>query len=282
MSTKSVLARINSQKAVYCRLSILLLIAWAGTFLNAGKGSAPLLDAPCDNCHLAGDLTDKDNAYLLARDEPQLCEVCHPDATRASHPVGVQTNLSIPVALPLDWKNELTCSTCHITHPEAPQINHATTPGHGQLRVNTRGAAFCTYCHAQDFFDRMADGGGSLLVSGHLDGGSSLEELGVDPFSLQCMTCHDDKGDTIGAPVRVGRGNIVRHSSGNTNHPIGTDYRQAANFGGYRPIEQLAPNIELPNDQLSCISCHRGYSSNHGALITARQGSDLCFQCHDL
>ncbi len=282
MSTKRLLAHTNRQKVYYYLLLPLLLVLLLGTALNAGNGRAPLLDAPCDTCHLAGDLTDKDNAYLLASDEPQLCEGCHPDATRASHPVGVQPRTTVAAALPLDWKNELTCSTCHIIHPTQPRSLHDNAPGHGQLRVDTRGAAFCTYCHSQDFFDQMADGGGSLVLSGHLDAGGRLEEMGVDPFSRQCMTCHDDKGDSIGAPVRIGRGNIVRHNSGNTNHPIGTDYRQAATFGGYRPIEMLAADIELPNDLLSCISCHQGYSSNHGALVTTRQGSDLCFQCHDL
>lgn len=74
-----------------------------------------------------------------------------------------------------------------------------------------------------------------MMISGHLDA-----------YSVQCMECHDSKGDS-NAPS-IDRNMIVRHDTGAANHPIAVKYAGAASGGGCRPIEQLSthPVAERP------------------------------------
>jgi predicted CXXCH cytochrome family protein len=94
------------------------------------------------------------------------------------------------------------------------------------------------------------------------------------------MGCHDDKGD--GPPVKVeGRG-LLRHGSGRVNHPIGVRYEAYQSYGGFRAASRVAREVLMPGGRVGCVSCHRGYSERHGALVRSNKGSALCFECHDL
>ena len=99
-------------------------------------------DAACGSCHLAGTQTTLANASLLQGSLEQLCVSCHGGATEASHPSGLRPSMTVPNSYPLDWKGDLTCSSCHHIHASV----------HGKLRVDMRGEAFCTQCHEQTFF----------------------------------------------------------------------------------------------------------------------------------
>jgi len=265
---------INPTSRTWQRIALLALILlslfgvrWASGTLSA---TDPLSTESCEGCHLAGDRATARTANLLVGAPETLCIRCHPGAVEASHPSGVDPSMAVPERFPLDWKGHVTCSSCHFIH----------SPAHGQLRVEERGAAFCTACHELSFFQNMADQGGSLIVSGHMISGTDLELAQTDEYSVQCMACHDERGQ--GPGVEVIGGNIARHASGAMEHPIGVDYRQAFIFGGYRDPNQLPASISLPGGQVSCISCHEGYSSTHGQMVTSMEGSNLCFQCHDL
>jgi len=241
-------------------------IRWAG----GTSGGDPLATRPCGECHRAAAQVSEQNAKLLVRAPEQLCTNCHPGAVEASHPSGVAPSMAVPAQFPLDWKSHLTCSSCHFIH----------SPAHGLLRAEERGAAFCTACHPRSFFDAMADQGGSLLVSGHMQSGTDLALALTDEYSVQCMACHDERGQ--GPGVELIGSNIARHATGSMEHPIGVDYAQAYAYGGYRSPEELPPSISLPGGQVSCISCHEGYSSTHGKMVSTNEGSNLCFQCHAL
>ena len=118
------------------------------------------LGSACENCHLGGDRTTPDTASMLLTSQEQLYGQCHPDALQLSHPSGFAPppGYTIPASYPLDWKGDLTCSTCHEVHGDLP----------GKLRGTARGRDFCIACHGQAFFDNMPDGGASLVQSGHL------------------------------------------------------------------------------------------------------------------
>lgn len=75
---------------------------------------------------------------------------------------------------------------------------------------------------------------------------------------------------------------LLRHSSGSANHPIGRSYAAAVPYGGYRPEILLSKSVWLPDGKISCVSCHQGYSSDHGKLVTPKRGSALCYECHDI
>lgn len=103
----------------------------------------------------------------------------------------------------------------------------------------------------------------------------------LDTFSLQCITCHS--GQTDGGPeVGIDESGLVRHADGAVNHPIGRDYDQSSQFGGYRMKSSLSNLIFLPDGKVGCVSCHESYTQEHGKLVMSNRASRLCFECHDL
>ena len=247
-------------------VSLMSLTIYKISDLNA-KGKHPA-NMACDTCHLAQGKITKKNAKTLVASQEVLCRTCHQNAVTASHPTGIKPSGDIPEKFPLDWKGDLTCSTCHKVHGSSP----------GLLRVHNHGKKLCMSCHDQDFFQNMKDGGMSIMVSGHLDAREPLVGE-MDTFSIQCMACHENLGDNLAVSMS---GNVMRHSSDRGNHPVGVLYRRAMTYGGYRREATIPKEIVLPNGKVSCISCHHGYSDKHGKLVMENTGSRLCFSCHDI
>ena len=147
------------------------------------------VDVACEQCHLSATFEDGEARKLVASEE-RLCGACHQAALEVSHPSGFRPRRELPAELPVDWKGDLTCSTCHAVHSERE----------GRRRVAENGKSFCLKCHQPDFFASMRDGGVSLLHSGHLDADDSFDRSRLDPYSVQCMGCHDREagGDAPG------------------------------------------------------------------------------------
>lgn len=234
-------------------LLYLCLICSSPVFAQLLPGD-PLESEACVSCHIAGEFADSSTAFQLTDTQEQLCSRCHPGATQATHPSGVIPSMDVPSALPLDWKGEETCSTCHSIHQD----------GHAPLRVAERGISFCTYCHQQDFFDQMIDAGLSLFTSGHLSALTEYQSEQTDPFSIQCLGCHMEQGDSQSTPEKW------------ENHPVRVRYQCLS----CRPEEELPAAILIPGNNVSCVSCHQGYSQNHGAMVVSMEGSGLCLGCH--
>jgi predicted CXXCH cytochrome family protein len=248
-----------------------LVLAAASLYAVYSDRPTHLRDTPCASCHLAGRDIDGDNAHKLLASQEVLCAKCHADALKMSHPSGLTPARALPAEYPADWKGDLTCSTCHDPHGA----------GKGLLRGDKRGKSMCRACHEESFFTRMKDGGVSIALSGHLNATrAELRALDLDPYSLECLGCHANSGDL--PQVSIGRNAVLRHASGSSNHPIGRSYRDAATLGGYRPETLLSKNVWLPGGKISCVSCHQGYSKDHGKVISPSRGSGLCFECHDL
>ena len=225
------------------------------------------LDAKCEDCHLARGEITRSNAGQLKASQERLCGICHEDALNVSHPSGFHVSRELPEQFPLDWKGDMTCSTCHEVHGHEP----------GLMRLPERGIDLCSRCHTAKFFSSMADGAESVMHSGHLDATGRLSGQDLDPYSFKCMECHSEKA-TIKSLIITG--SVARHISSSVNHPVGISYRQAATFGGYHPREMLDERILLPGGRMSCISCHQGYSMQHGKLVI--EGEGLCYECHNL
>ena len=246
-----------------------LLAVGAGAWLYAQIFQPRLhpLDSGCESCHLAGADTTPDNAAMLIASQEQLCSKCHPNSLQLSHPSGFTPppGKTIPASYPLDWKGDLTCSTCHEVHGDLP----------GKLRGTARARDMCLACHDQAFFDNMRDSGVSVVQSGHLGALNAQNWQTLDPYSIQCLECHGNSGD-----VNVDPNQILRH--GSLNHPIGRSYAAAVRYGGYRPAIMLSKKILLPNGMVGCVSCHEGYSKTHGKVVTTNTGTSLCFECHDI
>jgi len=249
------------------------LVAGISTWLYAGSAGKPhLMDQNCSYCHLGGRNVDPARADRLIGSQEWLCSNCHKDLSRRSHPSGFIPKGQIAADLPLDWKGDMTCSTCHEAHGTQP----------GLIRGNKRGKALCLSCHDAQFFAAMKDGGLSLQQSGHAGSEMASDQTisGIDALSLECMGCHNMQSDATG--VRVGGDNIVRHNSGGANHPIGIPYPLYSSTREYRDKSLLPKEIWLPKGKLSCVSCHSPYKKKHGQLVMPNNRSSLCIQCHDL
>jgi predicted CXXCH cytochrome family protein len=252
----------GSAAAVLC-VAVLLHAAVGG---RAGHPSG----TDCGACHLSGSNVDPAQASKLVASQESLCVKCHQRAVEVSHPSGFAPKRSLPPEYPLDWKGDLTCSTCHLTHGSEP----------GMLRGKKRAKDFCLSCHDQAFFSRMKDAGTSLVISGHLDIGRGRGTIDIDAHSLHCLGCHAGS-HSGGGTVSVSRGGVVRHSSGSAPHPIGRSYRDASRRGGLHPEHQLAQKkIMLSDGKVSCVSCHEAYKQEHGKLVVTLDRSALCLTCH--
>lgn len=247
-------------------MSVLITVLYLGN-ADGTRPFHPKLE--CAGCHLAGQDTNLANAAQLTSSEEALCGRCHRNALEFSHPSGFTPARKLPATYPLDWKGDMTCSSCHNIHQGRA----------GLLRGEKHGQELCLTCHSNHFFAQMADKGISLQRLGHLSARLTELERDIDPYSVQCLGCHINSGD---APnVNIDRRGVLRHSGG-VNHPIGSNYERARRSGGYRPFSQLQNTIKLPQGKVGCVSCHVGYSKRHGALVMSNQRSALCLECHDL
>ena len=224
-----------------------------------------LSDSNCATCHVAGESANEYSAHLLTASQEVLCGGCHENSLYISHPSGFVPDRHLPIEYPLDWDGIFTCSSCHSIH--------ASTPG--LLRDNTAGQSLCLTCHEAAFFSQMADDGLSI-VQIHLTLQPIDPALPVDSYSLHCAGCHDN---VISAN---GDGSFNASNDSGMNHTIGVNYNNFTINGRYFTIAELDSRMVLPYGYISCVSCHQGYSSDHGNLNVLKTGSALCYQCHNM
>lgn len=100
----------------------------------------PMFELGCSLCHLrvqGGDRVQLKFADLLTESQEFLCNFCHEDAIAGGHPSGIVPTRTVPPEYPLDWKAEVTCSTCHHIHAN----------GHAANRPPPAGLDSCSGCH---------------------------------------------------------------------------------------------------------------------------------------
>jgi len=253
--------------------AFLLAMLAAGSSLQAsltGSGQTHLQKEDCAGCHLGGRTVTPQQAGMLVGSQEGLCGKCHPTAIKVSHPSGFAPKTKIADGYPLDWKGDLTCSTCHDVHGSTPNL----------MRGAKAGKEFCFACHDAAFFRKMRDGGASLMV-GHLARGVDKGAPTLDVYSRQCMECHGVSGDPR-ISTAVDRNGVARHAGSQVNHPVGVEYQKASTFGGYRPKRTVEKKLLLPGGLVSCVSCHHGYQKDHGKLVVTLEHSRLCYECHDI
>lgn len=261
---------MSAYKRIIAGIGVILMCAVPSLQAAGGGRNGHLAGIECGVCHAAGNEVDRAQASHLVAPEETLCTRCHERALQFSHPTGFAPGRTLPAAYPLDWKGNLTCSTCHLPHDPEP----------GLLRGVKHAKEFCLACHDEAFFSRMKDSGMSLVISGHMNIHNGRGTVDIDPLSLQCLGCHVDSHGTSGS-VSVGRNGILNIVRGTAPHPVGRNYRDASKRGNFRPeYEVLQKKIVLPDGKVSCVSCHEAYTKDHGRLVASLNRSALCLSCH--
>ena len=193
------------------------------------------------------------------------CMNCHQEVMVVSHPVDFPVKRPLPGMFPLENDSRLTCNTCHNVESSSDKL----------LRTTQRGDSFCSLCHDESFFTKMKDQGLSLMSAVHFNITSNKSGPAIDQMSIECLGCHDNNNYDNDSSALHG-GLMV------ANHRPGINYSDYIPYGSYKAINLRPAVINLPNGRLSCISCHQGYSKQHGALVISESGAPLCSGCHQL
>lgn len=229
----------------------------------------------CLECHLR-EPAPGEVPRAFSKDVTNMCVGCHAAELELSHPVDVRPSMQVPANLPVDWKGDITCVTCHPVHKD----------GHGPFRLRTRasGEGFCILCHS----DIESEIHKISIGSAHVTGSASMKYtpagLGdmLDELSLRCMACHDA---LTGEDALVETGGALFHNRTVTglSHPVGVSYIEARRKykGAYKPVDKLPPAIKLFGGSVGCGSCHNPYSKLHNELVMSNEGSAMCLACHN-
>jgi predicted CXXCH cytochrome family protein len=228
----------------------------------------------CQDCHLS-DPNNSEVKMVFVNDISILCLLCHDDIKESSHPVAIKPTIEIPADFPLDWKGEITCSTCHTTHKGSY--------GEFKLRVASIGEPFCKSCHIGLY--EGADMHKTTIEAAHVGSRYTVGNLTIalDELSLKCLVCHDASIAKDGLIKRIGAGSFRHDRDIGLSHPIGVSYIDVSTgeYGGaYRKVEELRPEIILFDGMVGCGSCHNPYSKGHFELVMSNEKSALCLACH--
>lgn len=269
-------------RKIYIIIFILTVIAVAG-HVWPRRNDYHDFAGKCLNCHLNAP-EDGSGPGIFLQDISSLCLDCHTETKDLSHPVDRRPSMKLPVNFPLDWKNEITCVTCHFAHID----------GYGEFHLRSRagGAGFCVTCHS----DYEQDTHQSSLGSAHIVGDSTrryialeddraLDNLEMDDLSLRCLSCHDALFATDSeVETRQSALGFYHNENGiGLSHPIGVSYMDAKRRyrGAYRNPENLPPQIRFFNGMVGCGTCHNPYAKDkHAQLVIGNYGSRLCLACH--
>jgi predicted CXXCH cytochrome family protein len=244
----------------------------------------------CYSCHFTLPEPGSTEPMSFMDDITTMCTRCH-EVSSLSHVVDVEPQIPIPDGMPLSAQGTITCVTCHDPHcaPTNPKTGEKTY----FLRLAGPGKQFCLLCHE----DKNQPGevtifspsGGvthrrSMTLSHGLASFKVVDPLtDLDPLSVMCIRCHDNKEDEADKS-KLGMG-IWDHGEGiGRSHPIGMNYGDAAwNNNELVPERDLDRRIVLFDDKVGCCSCHNMYAMGGGpGLVIGDMDNyqDLCFGCH--
>jgi predicted CXXCH cytochrome family protein len=262
-------------------LSVVLGVAG---ILISDNGNPHAMKTDCSGCHLRAPAPGEAGTNLFVTDIETLCLRCHVEVrVTMSHPLGVKPTFELPSDMPLDWKGELTCTTCHLMHSTDDNRFYFSNKF---LRRNSTGKAFCLECHQNNFLSNRSMGHSVAQNGAHYTPQDSPQDDNkIDESSTSCLTCHDGSlaQDEGGGIVERSAG-IWRHGgAGNrSSHPLGVSYSRAfmENPRAYRQMAALPATVRLPEGKVECVSCHNLYSQNEYLLTVSNERSRLCLTCH--
>lgn len=109
--------------------------------------------------------------------------------------------------------------------------------------------------------------------------------------SQSCFSCHDGSVASdaqVTFPITIGgTGSASLDTSlGHVDavHPVDVNYAAARQRrpGWLRPMDQLPPEVMLPQGLVTCTSCHSSRSRQAKKVALSLERSALCLACHSL
>ena len=281
-------------------LLLVVVVSSAGWRLSnaVSDGPNPHIDqmSVCKDCHLNDPvpITGKESGpNLFLTDIETLCLRCHKETTLSmSHPIQMKPTFPLPADMYLDWKGQMTCTTCHVMHQRKDDVDYGRKNAY--LRRKSKGKAFCLECHRQGFMSQK----GLSHVLAEVAHNKQFSEFDSGEWlgssSAECLGCHDGTIASDGGYMRQSgvkrKSGVWEHQGhgqsygGASSHPIGIDYKDAYRRKPKEIIEisMLPKTILLPDGKVECVSCHNLYTREANHLSVTNYGSRLCLTCHKL
>ncbi len=275
---------MNNRLSLFFYLLIFALALGLAGVLISDSGNPHSMKTDCADCHLRAPAQDEAGTNLFVADIETLCLRCHTEVkVTMSHPVGVKPTFKLPLDMPLDWKGEMTCTTCHRMHGDD---DNRFFFNNKFLRRNSTGKAFCLECHQNNFLSNRSMGHSVAQNAAHYTPRDSFAgEAKIDESSASCLTCHDGSlAKDEGSAIIERTAGIWRHGgqSNRSSHPLGVSYSRAhaRKPHAYRPMAELPRTVRLPGGKVECVSCHNLYAKDECLLAVSNERSRLCLTCH--
>jgi predicted CXXCH cytochrome family protein len=267
-----------TKRALAPILAFVLIAAGAAVLYSSQWTSYHDFGSQCLDCHISKPSSESD-PVTFSKNINLMCASCHKSEQELSHPVGMKPSMKVPQSMPLDWKGELTCLTCHTVHKQGFGGFH--------LRTTATGEGFCVMCHG-DMDEELHK---VSVGSAHIGETSTQSSVGwedpyegLDKLSIKCLACHDavTANDSLVENLSIRREIFHNSNSIGVSHPIGVSYFETRRKyrGAYRPVEKLPKEIKLFDGIVGCATCHNPYSKRHDELVMSNEGSALCLGCH--
>lgn len=223
--------------------------------LDVPKGGSrhPALDMGCDTCHIihkAGDPTQREFAYHLTKDAPQLCLDCHD----ASDEAIIEAHQNQPFA-------KADCLACHDPHQSAvPKLMQRFL--HPPFAEKS-----CDVCHAPAKDGKVVltqQDAKSLCVTCHEDQAKLIASAKVQHPGAQgdCTDCHNPHAGRT--PGFLQPGPVVACLN---CHP------EIAALGNEAHPHQ-------PAFEQGCAICHTPHGGDFQHLLRVEKVNALCLECH--
>jgi predicted CXXCH cytochrome family protein len=224
-----------------------------GVGVSKGGSRHAALDMGCETCHVThktGDPTQREFAYHLTKDAPQLCSDCH-DAQDAAI---AKAHHNQPIA-------KADCLGCHDPHQSAaPKL-------------------LLSYLHPP-FADKSCD-------TCHAPAKDGKVVLTQQDAKALCVTCHEEQAKRIQTAMVKSPGAqgdcTVCHNphAGRTPGLLQPDPVGACmSCHSDRIAESKKKHLHQPAFEQGCATCHEPHGSDNARLLRTKNVNALCLECH--
>jgi predicted CXXCH cytochrome family protein len=224
-----------------------------GVDVPKGGSRHPALDMGCDTCHIThktGDRTQREFAYHLTKDAPQLCLDCHDVSSEEV----TKAHQNQPIA-------NADCLTCHDPHQSGvPKLLQKFL--HSPFADKS-----CDLCHAPAKDGKVVltqQDVKSLCVTCHEEQAKKIETAKVQHPGAAgaCTDCHDP------------------HAGKSPGFPKPDAVAVCLNCHSAQADEGKKAYPHQPAFEQGCAICHEPHGGENTHLLRTNNVNSLCLECH--